>query len=205
MEDEGVTFPAYNTSTQTLLASQTVEQTVPYDPTNYNYLVVERALSIPEYSITTKGKGRVEYSYASAFYELVDYPANTIQAILDGKKLTSRSYTMFAAGNNIGLVYWSSGTAIARYATAAYGIAQTISAPSVSASAITLKTPAFIARGSTTYFTSTYMNAVTDVRYQYVIEVYRAPKNSMSFNGWGLYNMSQHCIDCAVSANHKLS
>lgn len=203
--DEGVEFPAYTTTAQTLKASETISPTVAYDPTNYNYFIAERALTIPEYSITTKAKGRVEYSFANAFYELVDYPANTIQGILDDKVLTSRSYSIFSAGNNVGLVYWSSGTAIARYATAAYGVAQTITAPSVGASAITIKTPALITRGHTTYFVNTYMNAVEDVRYQYIIEVYRVPKNSMSFDGWGMYNMSLHSIDCAVSANHTLT
>jgi hypothetical protein len=203
--DDGVTIPAYTTTSQTLKASETISPTVPYDYSNYNYIVAERCLTIPEYSITTKAKGRVEYSYSNAFYELVDYPANTISALIDGKKLASRSYSLFAAGNNSGLIYWTSGTAITRYTSAAYGTAQTVTAPTSSASAITIKTPALIVRGHATYFSSTYMNALTDIRYQYVIEVYRAPKNSMSFDGWGMYNMSLHCIDCAQSATHTLS
>lgn len=203
--DEGVTFPAYTTTAKTLKASQTISPTVARDPANYNYYVSERALSIPEYSVTTKAKGRVEYSFASAFYEIVDYPANTISALLNNTKVTALSYSIFSAGNNVGLVYWSSGTALARYASAAYGVAQTITAPTCTASAITIKTPALIARGHTTYFTNTYMNAVTDVRYQYIIEVYRAPKEHLSFDGWGLFNMSDHIMDCVHSSTHTLT
>lgn len=203
--DEGVTFPAYTTTAQTLKASQTISTTVPRDPANYNYYIAERALSIPEYSVTTKAKGRVEYSFASAFYELVDYPANTISALLNDTKVTALSYSIFSAGNNVGLVYWSSGTALARYASAAYGVAQTITAPTVSGTAITIMTPALITRGHTTYFTNTYMNAVTDVRYQYIIEVYRAPKDNLNFNGWGMFNMSEHIMDCVHTTNHKLT
>ena len=203
--DEGVTFPAYTTTAQTLKASKTISPTVARDPANYNYYVAERALSIPEYSVTTKAKGRVEYSYASAFYEIVDYPANTISALLNNTKVTALSYAIFSAGNNAGLVYWSSGTALARYSTAAYGVAQTITAPTCTASAITIKTPALITRGHTTYFTNTYMNAVTDVRYQYIIEVYRVPKEHLSFDGWGLYNMSEHVMDCVHSSTRKLT
>ena len=203
--DEGVTYPAYTTTSQTLKASQTISPTVARDPANYNYYVAERALSIPEYSVTTKAKGRVEYSFASAFYEIVDYPANTISALLNDTKVTALSYSIFSAGNNAGLVYWSSGTALARYASAAYGVAQTITAPTCTASAITIKTPALITRGHTTYFTNTYMNAVTDVRYQYIIEVYRAPKEHLSFDGWGLYNMSEHVMDCVHSSTRKLT
>lgn len=205
VEDEGVTFPAYTTTSTSLKASETISPTIPRDPANYNYYVAERALSIPEYSVTTKAKGRVEYSFASAFYEIVDFPANTISALLDNTKITSLSYSIYAAGNNVGLIYWSSGTAIARYSSAAYGVAQTITAPTVNGTAITIKTPALITRGHTTYFTQTYMDAVTDVRYQYVIEVYRAPKNHLNFNGWGLYNMSDHIMDCVHSTTHKLT
>ena len=203
--DEGVTFPAYTATAQTLKASQTISPTVPRDTANYNYYVTIRALSIPEYSVTTKAKGRVEYTFASAFYEVVDYPANTISALIDNTKLTSLSYSIYSAGNNVGIIYWSSGTALARYASAAYGVAQTITAPTVSGTAITIKTPALIARGHTTYFTSTYMNAVTDVRYQYIIEVYRAPKDHLNFNGWGMFNMSEHIMDCVHSTTHKLT
>ena len=32
------------------------------------------------------------------------------------------------------------------------------------------------------------MSAVTDVRYQYKIEVWRAPRNNLNLNGWGLTN-----------------
>lgn len=204
--DEGVTFPAYTTTAKTLKASETISPTIPRDPTNYNYYVAIRCLTIPEYSVETKAKGRVEYTFASAFYEVVDYPANTISALIDEtKKITSLSYSIYATGNNVGIVYYSSSTALTRYVSAAYGVAQTVTAPAVTGTAITIKTPALIARGHTTYFTSTYMNAVTDVRYQYIIEVYRAPKDNLSFNGWGLYNMSLHVMDCVHSSDHKLT
>lgn len=203
--DEGVAFPAYATTTQTLKASETISPTVPRTPADYNYYIAIRALTIPEYSVTTKGKGRVEYSFASAFYEIVDYPANTISALIDNTKVTSLAYSIYPAGNNVGLVYWSSGTAVGRNATATYGVAQTITAPTISGTAITIKTPVLIARGHTSYFTSTYMNAVTDVRYQYIIEVYRAPRNNLSFDGWGLFSMSDHIMDCVHSNTHKLT
>ena len=205
VDDEGVTLPAYTTTAQTLKASETISPTVSRTPADYNYYVAIRALSIPEYSVTTKAKGRVEYSFAAAFYEIVDYPANTIKALLNDTKITALSYSIYSAGNDVGLVYWSSSTALARYASAAYGVAQTITAPTASGTAITIKTPALITRGHTTYFTSTYMDALTDIRYQYKIEVYRAPKDNLNFNGWGMYNMSDHIMDCVHSSTHTLT
>lgn len=204
--DEEITFPAYTTTATTLLASASLSPTVTLDFANYNYLIAIRCLTIPTYSITSTGKGRCEYSFASAFYELTEYPANVFHSLLNPSlKLTTRSNSIFSAGNDVGIVYYSTASAIVRYATASYGVCQTVTAPSLSSSTLTLKSPALITRGHTTYFTNTYMNAVTDVRYQYVIEVYRAPKSSLQFNGWGLYNMSMHCIDCVDSSTQTLS
>lgn len=204
--DEGVTWPGYTTTSTTLKASADISPTLSIDYSSYNYFIVERALSIPEYNINTVGKGRVEYCIAAACYEIVEFPANTISALINSTKLTSRSISVYQAGNALGLVYWSSGTAITRYSSAAYGVAQTITAPTANSSGIlTLKSPALLTRGHTTYFTSTYMGAVTDVRYQWIIEVYRAPKNNLSFDGWTLINNSQHAIECATSSNHTLT
>ena len=189
--DEEKTIPAYTTTSTTLLASANLSPTVSLSFASYNYYVAIRCLTVPQYNTTSKAKGRCEYSYASAFYEITEYPANTISSLIDPSiKLTSRSTSVFAAGNNVGIIYYSTSSAIVRYASAAYACAQTVTAPSLSSSTLTIKSPALIVRGHTTYFTSTFFNALTDIRYQYVIEVYRVPKSNLQFNGWGLYNMS---------------
>ena len=64
--DEGITIPAYSATATTLKASETLSPTVPIRTADYNYLILIRCLSIPEYSVTTKSKGRVEYSFASS-------------------------------------------------------------------------------------------------------------------------------------------
>lgn len=203
--DEGVTIPSYTTTSTSLKASGELSPTYTLDYDNYNYFVLERALSIPQYSVTTKAKGRAEYSFASACYEIVEFPANTFQALLNTTKVTSRSASVYAAGNAVRLVYWSSGTALAAYSSAAYGAAQTITAPALSSGVLTLKSPALIVRGHTTYFTNTYFNALTDIRYQWVIDVYRAPKGNLNLDGWGTYTQAGHIIECAGSASHTLT
>lgn len=203
--DEEVTIPAYTTTSTSLKASAELSPTYTLDYANYNYFVLERALSIPQYSVTTKAKGRAEYSFASACYEIVEFPADTFQALLNTTKVTSRSASVYAAGNAVRLVYWSSGTALAAYSTAAYGAAQTITAPSLSSGVLTLKSPALIVRGHTTYFTNTYFNALTDIRYQWIIEVYRAPKSNLNLDGWGTFTQAGHIIECVDSASHTLT
>ena len=194
--DEGVEIPAYTTTSKTLLASETLSETVSMDLTNYNYMVLIRMLSIPTYDVTTKGKGRTEYCFGSALYEVCEFPANTFTSIIEPtRKLTSRSTSIYVVGNGSRQVYYTSSTAIGAYASAAYGPNQTVTAPSFSGTTLTLKTPVLIIRGHTTYYTNTYMNATTDVRYQYIIDVYRAPKGNLNLDGWGVYTQSMHIVD----------
>lgn len=204
--DEKITIPTYSTTSSTVLASETLEATYTLDYANYNYFILERALTIPEYNVTSKAKGRVEYHMSSYFYEICEVPENNFTAIIDGTtKYTSRTATLLGTGFNR-LVYWSSGTAITPYSTTAYGCAQAIVAPTLSSGIVTFKTPNFIMRGHTTYFTSTYYNALTDIRIQFLYEVYRSPKGTANLNGWTTYTQAQHIIDCVNNNNnHKLT
>ena len=184
--DEGVAPKSYTTTSTTWKSAVTLS-TVTLDFTTYDYYVAVKMATIPTYSITTKNKGRQEYSLNCTFYEITNTPANTIHALVDTSKYyTSATRAVYVTGNYPREVYYSSSTALAVYSSAAYGYNQTVSAPALSGSTLTVKSPAFIVRGHTTYFVNTYMNAVTDVRYQYVIELWRAPKNNLNLDGWGL-------------------
>lgn len=208
-EDEGITIPSYTTTSTTLIAAKSLTPTITCDFTTYDYYVLIRMATIPTYSITTKGKGREEYALNGAMYEITRTPANTMHALVDTTKYyTSNANVIYQAGNFVREVYYSSGTAITYYASAAYGYNQTVTAPAMNSgtgSTLTLKSPAFIVRGSTTYFVNTYMNAVSDVRYQYVIDVYRAPKNNLNLDGWGLTQQWLKMNDDILNNNGKLT
>lgn len=162
-------------------------------------------LTIPTYSIATKAKGRQEYAISSYCYEVVEVPADEFIALVDGSsKVTSRTVSVSGTGF-YRIFYWSNGTTLAVYSSAAYSCVQSVVAPAISNGILTLKTPNFLIRGHTTYFTSTYYNALTDVRYQYIFEVYRVPKDTANINGWGVFTNAQHIIDCVNSTNHKLT
>ena len=191
--DVGLTLPAYDTTAQVIQASSNLD-TYTVDYTNYNYFILERFCSTPSYSVTTKAKGRVEYWFGSYCYELADIPANSFASQDKSKYVTSRSVSMAASGVFPRLIYWSSGTALAAYNSAAYGTYQTVTAPAISSGVITLKSPAWGMRGHTTYFTQTYMDAVTDIREQYIIEVWRVAKGG-SIDGWGVRSQMQHIVD----------
>lgn len=205
-EDEEITIPAYTTTAKVLKASASLTPTYAMDMANYNYYIVERMLTIPEYSITSLAKGRVEYVFSATGYEVSALEANTIHALIEPtRKVTSRSAAILNTGNYARIVYYSSGTAIAAYASAAYGTYQTATAPAISSTTLTLKSPALGIRGHTTYFTSTYMNALTDIRYQYRIEVWRAPKDNLSFDGWAAATNAEQILSCIDTTNHNLT
>lgn len=214
--DKGITIPAYSTSTTILFTGGTaLTPTVTLSNANYRYYLIQRFLTIPQYSITTLAKGRQEYTAMSMCYEIVAYPANTFSALINTTKYGSRNTAMIPAGNSfVRNVYWSSASALSVYTANTYGCAQTIqTAPSISSGTaasptLTVYDPNATIRGSTTYLVNTFYNAITDIRCQYVIELYRIPASTSStygIDGWGHYTQMLHNITCAQSSTHKLS
>ena len=205
-QDLNKTIPSYSTTATVLVDPVALDSdTYTVDYTNYNYYILERFLTIPIYSLSSKAKGRFEYQTASYIYELSEVPASTYSALIDSaKKYTSRSVGFYGAGENRS-PYWTNGTTLGLYTGSAYGTNQAVTAPSISSGVVTVTAPNVQLRGSTTYFTSTYYNALTDIRRQYVIELYRAPKNNLNLNGWGIYNQLLHVVADVGSNDHKLT
>lgn len=203
--DLGLTIPAYTTSAQSLKATANLSPTISVDLANYRYFVIERFLTIPQYSVTTKGKGRQEYTWCNYCYEVTRANANEFPTIIDSTKKITSVQNLISANSLYRLLYWTSSSAIALYATNSYGAYQTPTSPSISGTTLTVKSPVLGVRGSTTYFTNTYMNALTDIRYQYVIDVYRAPVNNLGATGWEQDQLLQHMIDCIQSDGHILT
>lgn len=206
--DESVTIPAYSTSSATLKESESLTPTVSLNLTDYNYYVLERFLTIPTYNTTTKQKGRQVYQIYSMAYEIISNLGGTFK---DGNtSYASRLTTVATAGGNGRCIYWSSGTAVTAANTNSYGVFQTATAPTISSASsatptLTLKTPILYIRGSTTYLTSAVWSTLTDIRYQYKIELYRIPKSTYNLDGWGLSTQLDKIIECADSNSHTLT
>ena len=204
VDDEGITLPSYSTSAQTIIASANLEPTITLDYTTYNYNIVERMLAIPEYSITTKAKGRVEYYLASYLYEVAMVPGGTFKALLNGTSISGRS--IITGSTSVGrLFYWSSTSALSLYSSTSTGLYMTPVAPTISSSVLTIKSPTCGTKGSGTYFSSTYANALTDVRFQYVFEVYRTPRSSLNIDGYGLEQSFRQITSCVNTETHTLT
>ena len=201
--DEGVTIPSYSTTATALKASASLSPTISVDFAGYGYLTLIRGIVTPEYSIQTTGKGRFCY----AVHSYVHYVSSSAAGLFkyNGVNVApanaSSQYVAFGGSNNK-IVYYSSASAINLY-SGTYGVYLNITAPSVAtpgtspytSSTMTVNSPALSIRGNTTYFTNTYYNALTDIRYQYIIEVYRVP-TSATVNGWEQESQLKHVIDC---------
>lgn len=207
-EDEGVTIPSYSTSSTTLKAAGNLE-TVTLDVSSYRYLVVMRGLAIPTYSISTIGKGRLEYAITSHVLEITSTRGNSFVAPNGAKDSSSRSFNsqnmyMYAYG------YWTDSTTFRGGVNTSNNGCQ-CSYPSYSSTygadtaSINIKSPSLVIKGSTTYYVNTYMNATTDIRYQYIIELYRAPIGGMGQDGWAINSLQNHVVDCVVNNNGTLT
>ncbi len=204
ISDDGGTIPAYSTTAQTLIAGGNLTPTATLTYASYNYYVLVRSIAIPSYNTATIEKSRNEYCVTSAMYEIVEIPANTFKTLDGSKTFASRSTNVLSAGTMYRLLYWTSATALYLY-TSPYGVYQAPTAPTISSSTLTLKNPSLQIRGHASYLTQSVWESISDIRYQYVIELYRAPKNNLNLDGWGMYQQAMHIVDCVNSTNHNLT
>lgn len=209
VQDENITIKQpYDTTSRTPLAggarlTTTTSNGVAVDLDNYDYLVLQRALTIPIYNTTSIAKGRQEYQIQVMRHQLFNSPTAQLKAIVNNQSYTSASASV--GGSYVSrLLYWSSGTALGLYTGLSYGVLQSLQAPTITSNRIILKSPSIIVRGYASYLASTFYNALTDIRAQYIIDIYRAPKGHLNVNGWGFLDDMTKVIQCTNTTNHTL-
>ena len=201
--DDSKSIPAYNTTAQTIISAESLTPKINLDRAHYDYYLVESILTIPVYNTSTIAKSRNEYEIGVGMYELVDIPANSFEAA-NGTKYASEQIGV-GTTTLYRMLYWSSTSALSVYTSTSYGVDQVFAAPTVSEEKWTVKAPSLQMRGSTSYLTSTVWGTVTDIRRQYVIKAYRAPKNNFNIDGWGSKQGALHIMDCANSSTKNLT
>lgn len=172
--DESGTIPAYNTTAQTLKRAASLG-TISMDYTNYRYFVTFRSLTTPVYSTRTAVKGKEIAHFAIGNADMVYAPANAFS--YGG---VNSSVNIVAVANRYMLApFFSTATNISYNLNQYFGIyADFLTLPSYTNGNITIYSPRLAMRGSTTYFTSDAWRELTDIRFQYVIQVYRVPETT---------------------------
>ena len=201
---EGVTLPTYATAATTIRAGQNLTPTINIDYDNYNYYILMRTLVIPQYNTNTPVKGRNEYAFAAYQYELTAMPV-TLTSLVGNKTYTNTNHVAFHAKGECRLLYWSSATAVSLYASNTYGIYGLTNTPTISSGVMTVKSPYITHRGNTTYLPQAVYESITDIRFQYVLDVYRAPKNHLNRDGWEASQELAKCYSCINNNNLTLT
>lgn len=206
--DENVTIPSYTTSQQTLKSTAVITTpTLDYD--TYVYIALVRAIATPKYVTgTTQGSGMQAYFIYNNLYEFVEIPPGTFtygSSSITNLHHVINTYQSLPWTN----IYCSGSSSLVRTtptsSTACYGANFNVSnLAATTSSTLSIYTPALRLCGNSTQFTQTYWNALEDIRYQYIIQLYRAPKSS-GFDGFGYKSQFMHTVQCATSASGTLT
>lgn len=205
--DQGGTIPSYTTTATSLLAGQALSPTVQLDLVNYDYELLIRGLTIPIYNTTTKEKGRTVYVAFTGGYEIISNIRNTFY---DGNTYYNKRYTTAQGLTTvIRNCYWSSATSVAP-SNGGYGpyfsqTAPTFSSANADNPTLTVKSPGFQIRGNASVFASSAWSKMTDIRYQYKIELYRIPKSTYNLDGWGSGQQTSKIINDYYNNNGTLT
>ena len=198
--DEGIAKPSYSTSTKTLKATSALE-TFEIDTANYDYMTCIRYLVTPTYNTQSDSAGKQWYYAGDTATEICQISAGVVH----GGAVAGPEVSPTTRNSVFNMVVSWSGADSLYIGTSSYGFYCSSFAPSVSGNSMTVNSPGFYAAGNPTILNSTWWGRITDVRYQYVVELYRTPKNNQYFEGHSLKSQMMHAIACAQSATGKLT
>lgn len=201
--DEGITIPAYQTTTVTLKATEQLAE-ITADTENYKYFLTFRTLVIPEYNTNETARGRYEWSSMVGAYEFVFTPMADLHPLVAGTYSIAANSATVQGGVRYCSLYFTSATGISIYPTTAYGIWTVAVAPTYTGGKMIVNSPNFTMRGQPNIIDEPYWNALTDIRFQYVYELWKVPLGSLQFDGWSNQQSVDKMLDCLYSQNHKL-
>lgn len=203
VEDEEIAIPAYDSSaSKTLIASDTIED-LSLDYEHYKYFVIQKALSIPEYGNNSTGRGRFEWSMGFGCHELVWDSMTHYQTLVGNETAKTHSVSFMGGINNKG-VYWNSASTATLYNATTYGIWLSLITPSYASGTVKISSPNFVMRGQPNILDQPFWEALTDIRLQYVIELWRAPVGNLTYDGWSAAQTSDLILDCLYSPTQTL-
>lgn len=201
--DEGVTIPAYATTQQALKTSVRLEE-ITLDDSNYKYAVIAKTLSIPIYNTIEIAKGRFEWGATTHIFEDVVVSGGKFKTLVDGSSASASSMG-FSGGNYYRGVNFGVYVTPVIQTNNTYGTWQSFSSPSFGSGKLRINSPSFVMRGNDNTFSKQFWEATTDIRYQYVIELWRAPIGSLSYDGWQWAQSFDQILDRVYSNDHSLS
>ena len=206
--DDGVTLPttAPTAARADLVESQSLPD-ITIDTANYEYFVNQRAIAYPIYSSSEIGRGRFEYSISESCMEALSFDRNEFIALVDSEKnYANGAYTFVGSSQYRGVYFTSASGAMSVYTSATYGLYVVFSTPSITSSAIRLSTPTLGVRCQANIYDEPFWNITTDIRYQYIMEVWRVPRGTdRDMDGWTNTMQMERTLGCVLSPSHTLT
>ena len=177
-------------------------QTVLPDYVAYDYEVLLRFLAIPKYATESTANYRQCYHFGAYVFEITEIPSQTIawgSSTMNGARVNVKLCQQYWS------VYWYTNVLqanVQQYGAYIAGFSPTVA--TTTGGNITVKSPALMLCGGTNYFPQSQWNDLTDVRYQYVLELYRTAKGA-AYDGYSIKSQFIHTIECAQSASGTLT
>lgn len=201
VEDEGYTIPAYTTAQQTVKAGQSVSVSV---ADGYNYYLTARGIAYPVYSSTSVGKGRQEVFVYSASYEVVNIPQAEFEAD-NGTKANGNETSSTVYASKYYDLFWSGSSSLMASNNTISGASMSMSSNVyISNGMFNFSTPSLYLTGSSTQYNTTYWGYTTDIRYQYIIELYRVPTDA-DVRGFNYLSQLAQANNCWKSDSKTLT
>lgn len=201
--DEGITIPPYSSTAVTLKATEQLDE-ITADAENYKYFLTFRTLVIPEYNTNEIARGRYEWSSMVGAYDFVFTPMEDLKPLVDSEYRIATNSAAVQGGVSYRSLYFTSPTGISIYATTSYGIWTTAVVPGYVSGKIRVNSPNFFLRAQANILDQPFYEAMTDIRFQYVYDLWRVPIGSLQYNGWSNQQSVDFSLDCLYSPSHKL-
>ena len=206
VSDLGANIPAYSTSSTSVLSTSQLPDSVTLDLSSYRYIICIRRVITPVYATVINTKGRCEYTFRAATFEVVYFPAGCFS-----ENNHNDSYSIPLVNEYFGIVYQTAPSTAYLAANAQTGLSSIYgvhdgtplignfmdiswSNPTLT---ITALRPALYMRYSNTYFTQEHWENVSDIRMQYVTEIWRVPKGGV--DGFNIQSQTNHILDCVMN------
>lgn len=208
VRDDGVTLPTTApTAEKVNLVESEALPDITTDAANYKYFVSQRAIVYPTYSSSEIARGRFEYGISESCMEALAFDGGEFIALVDSeKKYVNGAYTFIGTSQYRGVYFTSTSGAMSVYTSATYGLYVVLSTPSLTSSVIRLSTPALSLRCQANIYDEPFWNITTDIRYQYIIEVWKVPRGTdQDMNGWSTTMQMERALGCVLSSSHTLT
>ena len=184
VEEEIATIPSFTSADTNIITASTLD-TISIDRETYDYFVVANYLVVPTYNDSTLRTGTEDYDYVVCEYEInTTTPVTLIGGGTASK--TQKAYVQSYGLWHICPMYKNSAWSAQAGLSVSYGIREKPKAPEVNSNGdeLIIYTSDLAIRGNTSSFPQAAWESVSDVRRQYIIEVYRAKKNDSNVDGF---------------------